>query len=156
MTPGPLTGPAMTKKLTVKVARAKSPASIYRQKAVLRPQRKRTVATVTMAGTNASSVKALEKNLVFQASQYDSCSSPDTTAAAGNEDTKGAASTAPPMKTATRRSVSKRTGVSLNRRTKTAAVRASLQRVANSARTSGSGQETPSSATKWAGKAASR
>src|SRR5215510_3341416 len=156
MTPGPLMGPAKTKRLTVKVARARSAASTYRRTAVLRPQRERIVTTVTMAGTNASSVRALEKNLVLQTNQYGSCSSPDTAAAAGNEDTKGATSTAPPMKTAIRRSVSKRAGPSLNWRTKTAAVRASQQRVANSARTSGTGQEAPSSATRWAGKAASR
>src|SRR5262245_16004152 len=141
MTPGPLIGPAMTRRLTVKVAKARSAASMYQRRAVLRPQRERAVTTVTMAGTNASSVRALEKNLVSQTSQYGSCSSPDTAVAAGNEDTKGATSTAPPMKIATRRSVSKRAGASLNRRTKAAAVRASVQTVTNSARTSGNGQE---------------
>src|SRR5215470_4649608 len=109
--------------------------------------------TVTMAGTNMSSVRALEKNRGSQTSQYGRCVSPDIAAAAGNEDTKGAIRTAPPRKAPTRRSVSKRAGASLNRRTQEAATRASVQFVTKSARTTEGGHKPPSWAKRWAGSA---
>src|SRR5262249_61544979 len=79
-----------------------------------------------------------------------------TAAASANEETKGARSTAATMNAATRRSVSKRTGASLNQRTPAAARRASLQLVVKSTSTRDVGHPVPSSATRWAGKAASR
>ena len=90
------------------------------------------VIAMASAGTSVSSVRTLEKNRVRQISQYGSGRSHDTTAASANDDTNGATRPAAPMKTATRRSVSKRAGASLNRRTPRAAISASLQFVAKS------------------------
>ena len=114
------------------------------------------VIAMASAGTRVSSVRTLEKNRVRQISQYGSGRSHDTTAASANDDTNGATSPAAPMKTATRRSVSKRAGASLNRRTPRAAMRASLQFVAKSSAIIRTGQPVLSWMIRCAGSAARR
>ena len=111
---------------------------------------------VMRAGTSVSSVRTLEKNRVRQISQYDSLRSHETTAASANDERNGAARPAAPMKTTTRRSVSKRAGASLNRRTPVAAMSASLQFVAKSSPIRRAGQPVPDWIITCAGSAAKR
>src|SRR5262245_38420470 len=114
------------------------------------------VITAARAGTRVNSVRTLEKKRVRQISQYGSGRSHDTTAASANDDTNGATRPAAPMKTATRRSVSKRAGASLNRRTPRAARSASLQFVKKSSTIIRTGQPVLSWRIRCAGSAASR
>jgi hypothetical protein len=156
MAPRPLIGPAKTTMPTARSVPARNTASACRARDAPCNQADPAVITATRAGTSVTAVSTLEKSRVRQTSQYGSPRSVITTAASANEEAKGARSTTMTMNTTTRRSVSKRTGASLHQRIPAAARRASLQLVIKSESTRESGHAIPSSAARWAGKAASR